>query len=186
MVLEKGLCVYHGSYTIVEKPQLEICKPGKDFGLGFYVTTDIEQARRFVKLSVGKARKNGVVGQEIKKGYVSVYEIVGLGNISCFEFPGADKEWLHCVAAHRKEPLLPQELVKWKSYELIAGKIANDNTNRVITGYINGIYGEVGSDSADRIAISLLEPENLTDQICFRTANALKALKYAGFEEVPL
>lgn len=186
MILENGLKVYHGSYAIVDKPSLDMCRPGKDFGLGFYVTTDIDQAKRFVKLSVGKAQKNGEVPKNIDKGYVNCYEIANLGKISHFEFSGANRDWLHCVAAHRKGLVLPNELEKWKEYEIIVGKIANDNTNRVITGYINGIYGEVGSDSADKIAISLLLPEKLTDQICFRTDSAIKTLKYIGIEEVKL
>ena len=186
MILENGLRVCHGSYTKVEKPDIEMCKAGKDFGMGFYVTTDPEQARRFVRLSVGKALKNGVAIQESAKGYISVYETTDLNKLACFEFSDANREWLHCVAAHRKEPLLYEELEKWKNYEVIAGKIANDNTNRVITGYINGLYGKVGSESADSIAISLLMPEKLTDQICFRTMSAMKALKYVGFEEVLL
>ncbi len=69
-------------------------------------------------------------------------------------------------------------------YEIIAGKIANDNTNRVITGYINGLYGEAGSDSADNIAISLLIPEKLTDQVCFRTEKALDKLRFIKAEVV--
>lgn len=72
MILENGLRVYHGSYTKVEKPDLEMCRSGKDFGVGFYVTTDPEQAKRFVRLSVGKAWKNGIVIQEPNKGFVSV------------------------------------------------------------------------------------------------------------------
>ena len=88
------------------------------------------------------------------------------------------------MAAHRRSDILINELIKWDKYDVIAGKIANDNTNRVITGYINGIYGEVGSESADAIAIGLLMPEKLTDQICFRTENALQKIKYVGSEEV--
>lgn len=40
MILEDGIILYHGSYCVVENPDLNKCKPGKDFGLGFYVTTD--------------------------------------------------------------------------------------------------------------------------------------------------
>lgn len=35
MILTNGLIVYHGSYIKVVSPQLEMCKAGKDFGLGF-------------------------------------------------------------------------------------------------------------------------------------------------------
>ena len=186
MILKDGLTVYHGSYVKVDTPHLKLCKAGKDFGLGFYVTTDLEQAKRFVKLSAGKAQKNGLLTEIPDKGYVSIYKITDLSRSRCFEFTLADQEWLHCVAAHRREGILFQELEKWRSFEIIAGKIANDNTNRVITGYINGIYGPVGTNSADSIAISLLMPEKLTDQICFRTQEAMDLLQYVGVEEVAL
>lgn len=186
MILETGLQVYHGSYIKVEKPDIKMCKSGKDFGTGFYVTTDYEQAKRFVRLSVGKAHKNGIINDETTKGYVSVYEITDLSKLNFYEFADADREWLHCVAAHRKQPLLVRELEKWTAYEMLAGKIANDNTNRVITGYINGLYGKVGSESADSIAIGLLMPEKLTDQICFRTQRSIENLRFICFEEVDL
>ncbi len=41
MILEDGIKLYHGSYTVVDKPELSKCMPGKDFGLGFYLTTDL-------------------------------------------------------------------------------------------------------------------------------------------------
>ena len=186
MILYSGLRVYHGSYIRVKKPNLDYCKTGKDFGIGFYTTTDFEQAKRFVKLSVGKAIKNGITVDDHKKGYVSAYEVLDLSSSGYYEFTHADKEWLHCVAAHRKEGVLPQELSKWSGYEIIAGKIANDNTNRIITAYLNGLYGKIGSDSADRMAISLLMPEKLTDQICFKTEKALEIIKYRDAEEVLL
>ncbi len=184
MILNKGIYVFHGSYAKVEKPDLRLCMAGKDFGLGFYVTTDIQQARRFVNLSIGKAVKNGVEVEKSNLGYVSTYELMDLDSILSYEFSSADREWLHCVVAHRREGLLPHETDKWNDYEIIAGKIANDNTNRVITGYINGLYGEAGSDSADNIAISLLIPEKLTDQVCFRTEKALDKLRFIKAEVV--
>ena len=54
MILKENMKWYHGSYAIVSKPKLSLCMPGKDFGTGFYVTTDEMQARRFVKSSIGK------------------------------------------------------------------------------------------------------------------------------------
>ncbi len=93
---------------------------------------------------------------------------------------------MHCVAAHRRSGLFIEELDAWAKYDIIAGKIANDNTNQVITAYINGIYGPVGSDLADNTAIGLLMPENLTDQICLKTKNALGTIKYVGAEKYEL
>ncbi len=180
MIFDKQL--YHGSYIKVDNPSLEMCVEGKDFGKGFYLTTDMSQAKRFVKTSVKKAEKNGVSVDEAK-GYVSIYEIHPDDDLEIYEFKTANRDWLHCVAAHRKRGVLKEEVDKWLDYDIIIGKIANDTTNQVITAYLNGLYGEVGTESADEIAIRLLMPEKLKDQICIRTQKAISRLSYVGCEE---
>ena len=45
-----NIVVYHGSYTEVQTPDLNKCKTGKDFGRGFYITTDKNQAIKFSRL----------------------------------------------------------------------------------------------------------------------------------------
>ena len=152
--------------------------PGKDFGLGFYLTTDLDQAKRFLRSSVKKAIKNGIDISDSDVGYVSVFEFKASERLKIHEFEDANNQWLHCVAAHRREGLLPEVIKSWADYDIIVGKIANDNTNQVITAYINGVYGPVGTEAADRIAIGLLMPENLTNQICLRTKAALESISY--------
>lgn len=152
MIFDQQL--YHGSYTIVEKPSLEMCMEGKDFGKGFYVTTDMSQAERFVRTSVKKAEKNGISVDKVK-GYVSVYEIKECDDLKIYEFKTADRDWLHCVAAHRKSGVLKDETKKWLDYDIILGKIA----------------------------IRLLLPEKLKNQICIRTKKAMERLSYVRCEE---
>ncbi len=72
-----------------------------------------------------------------------------------------------------------------KDYDIIAGKIANDRTNLTITTYLLGAYGEIGSAGADDICISLLIPERLRDQYCFRSDAAITALTFKGSEKCP-
>ena len=72
----------------------------------------------------------------------------------------------------------------WNEFNIIAGKIANDTTNQVLTTYINGLYGEVGSDLADETAIRLLLPNKLFDQICFKTEKSLQLLSFIEAKEV--
>ncbi len=81
---------------------------------------------------------------------------------------------------------IPGEFEKWTGYDLICGKIANDQTNTVITAFLDGVYGPIDSDRAAELAISFLEPENLTNQWCFRTPKALNCLKFLSAEEVYL
>ncbi len=188
MILTDGIELYHASYTAVEKIDLSLCAAGKDFGKGFYVTTDYSQACRFIRTAIGKALKNHVENVDSGTGYVSVYEYKTdkSANINYFEFRSSDEGWLHCVVAHRKRGILKNELEKWQDYDIIAGKIANDSTNQVLTAYINGFYGEVGSYEADETAIKFLLPNNLSDQICFRTEKALQNLHFKGYRTVKL
>ncbi|MBR2091608.1 MAG: DUF3990 domain-containing protein, partial [Fibrobacter sp.] len=59
--LVDGTVLYHGSYCAVHEPDLAKCAKYKDFGQGFYLTTDIEQARSFAKISLRHAFDSGNV-----------------------------------------------------------------------------------------------------------------------------
>ncbi|MCR5290469.1 MAG: DUF3990 domain-containing protein [Treponema sp.] len=188
MILSEGIELYHASYKIVDTIDLEKCVPGKDFGSGFYLTTSYSQACRFVKTALAKAIKNGI--QEVKPdtGFISIFKYTGFDQkgLSYFEFSGADEDWLHCVAAHRQTTILKDELLKWKNYDILAGKIANDATNQVLTAYMNGFYGEIGSYEADETAIKFLLPNNLSDQICFRTQKAVDTLQFQNYKTIKI
>ena len=178
--------LYHGSYIEVSKPLLKMCEDGKDFGKGFYVTTSKEQAEKFCRSAVGKAFKNGKISSKQAYGYVSVYEYAHDDKLKCFSFKDADGNWLKCIGAHRREILFNDELNKWNKYDILSGKIANDNTNAVITNYINGDYGNPSSEVAIDFAIKLLKPERLTDQLCFRSNSSLKCLKFVRSYKVKI
>ena len=181
MILKDGIKLYHASYTVVEKIDLSLCASGKDFGKGFYIASDYNQACRFLRTAIGKALKNHIENVKADTGYISTFEYKANVNLNCYEFESADKDWLHCVVAHRKAGMLKEELGKWQDYDIIAGKIANDSTNQVITAYINGFYGEIGSHQADETAINFLLPNKLSDQICFRTEKSLLNLCFRDY-----
>ena len=188
MILKNGIELYHASYTPIKKIDLSLCASGKDFGKGFYVTADYHQACRFLRTAIGKAIKNKVPNVNEKVGYVSIfeYELCPNSDIKYHEFKTSDVDWLHCIVAHRKHGILYSELSKWKYFDIIAGKIANDSTNQVLTAYINGFYGEVGTYEADETAIKFLLPENLSNQICFRSEKSLTNLCFKDFKIVEL
>ena len=172
-----NITVYHGSYTEVKLPKLDKCKNGKDFGKGFYTTTDRKQAVKFAGL-IAERNNNSY-------GVLNEYILTDVDGLSFFEFENTDLNWLNCVVGNRRKKF-GHLAEKWIDYDVLSGKVANDDTSTVINAYLLGIYGEIGSDNAGKTAISNLESENLKNQLCFRTEKALKKLKFVKSEKIRL
>ena len=177
------MLLYHGSYASVEKIDLGQCVEGKDFGKGFYLTSDPNQARSFIRSSIIKAQNSGQISLSQNFGYVSSFRFsYPKEDISIQEFEHADKEWLWFISQNRRRklagelvPLINNALF---NAEIVIGKIANDTTNPVITTYLNGLYGDVKSEKAVSFAIEQLLPNQLVDQFCFLTERAISCLSF--------
>jgi hypothetical protein len=176
--LEQGTILYHGSYTAVVQPDIVKCAKNKDFGQGFYLTTDKAQADTFAKIALQKAYQNYLLDSSQDFGVVSAFKYTTIESLDIKTFETADSHWLRCIVAHRKSGKFAQTVRDYKHYDIIGGKIANDNTNATIMLYMSGGYGTVGSSQAENTCISLLLPERLKDQYCFRTEKALSCLTF--------
>jgi hypothetical protein len=174
----KDLTLYHASYTTIETVDLSLCRKKNDFGQGFYLTTDNNQAERFIKTSIRKS------GETLDFGYVNRYAMRDFDGLRCLEFTTTDKDWLHCVCAFRRVEIVSENLSKWEEKEAIIGKIANDDTMTTLTIYLSGGYGAYGSSEAADMAVRVLKPERLKDQICLRTERAIKKLQFLDAYEV--
>lgn len=172
--------LYHGSYCEVVTPDLQRCAPHKDFGRGFYLTTSPSQAEAFAHISLRKAIATKGIDRDTHHATVSVFHFnnTAFGGLQVMMFPTTDADWLHCIVAHRRPIAMPEVMDRYAGYDIISGKVANDDTNATLTVYMAGLYGEVGSAGADALCISLLKPERLTDQICLRTPRALERLSF--------
>lgn len=172
-----NILVYHGSYTVVKEIDLDYAKKSKDFGKGFYVTTDKKQAVKFAKLVAKKNRKN--------KGYVNSYIMKDFDGLDVHKFKTVDKKWLNCIVGFRNHDY--SNLTKeFADLDIIIGKVADDDTSLVINAYIAGVYGEIGSGDASEMAIKRLIPEKLNNQICFKTNRAIEKLIYIKSKEIVL
>ena len=154
----------------------------KDFGQGFYLTSSRKQAQNFIQTSIKKAVLNGKIDEQQNYGYVSSYKFTPNKKLNIRIYPAADTDWLHCVVAHRRKNTFPIIVEEMKKYDIIGGKIANDNTNATIAAYIALAYGDIGTQTADDMCIGLLLPERLSDQFCFKTDDALNSLSFAESE----
>jgi hypothetical protein len=178
MIVKEGIILYHASSQIVREIDLSKCRKRNDFGQGFYVTTDKNQAEKFVKTASRKA------GSSLSSGFVNVYALSVIGDLAIHEFPAVDEDWLHCVCTHRRAEGTTEDNQTWQKYDIIAGKIANDDTMTVINIYLSGGYGEYGTTEAGATAIRFLKPERLKDQLVLRTMRAISALHYDQSFEV--
>jgi hypothetical protein len=177
---QQNLTLYHASYTTVDTVDLGLCKKRNDFGQGFYLTTSREQAERFVRTSVLKS------GTLSSRGYVNRYSYGSFENLRGHEFLTADRDWLDCVCANRRYEQLRDLAAEWDKYDVLIGKIANDDTMATINIYLIDGYGPAGSGEAAKTAIRLLRPERLKDQICLKTPKALVPLVFLDAEAVEL
>lgn len=185
MSLQDGTILYHGSYASIETIELSRCAAGKDFGKGFYLTADQEQARRFIQTSLRKAKNVGEVTSGQAHGFVSSFVFhKPQAPLDVFEFPDANEEWLWFVSLNRRTLLAKQLSAKVSprlfGSDVIVGKIANDTTNPVITTYLNGLYGPVESSASASVAINMLLPNRLKLQYCFLTERAVACLEPLG------
>lgn len=175
-----GMLLFHGSFTSVPSIDLTKCRKGLDFGRGFYVTSSYAQARSFVVNAVNRHARIGTIPEDfdVNDGQISVYRFHANPELLIHIFPDATEEWLHFVSANRDRSLFSNLRKKFKTTDIIVGKIADDSTARVLNNYTSGVYGAPGSASADEVAIKELLPNRLQDQYCFRTEEALQALEF--------
>ena len=152
--------LYHGSNMEVGKPRLVEQTRGLDFGEGFYLTTNEEQANRFSDIIVNR-RKSGIAT-------VNVYEFdieTAERELSIRRFQGPDAEWLGFVADNRLKTYTGE------IYDLVIGAVANDTVMPTIQAYLSGFLTEEAT-------LITLKKGRLVDQVCLKTDKALSLLRF--------
>lgn len=119
------MIAYHGSTMEIQRPDVLHSKRNLDFGMGFYVTSNKEQAERWAER---KAMRFG------GKPTVNLYEIRDYSAYNVKIFEGADEEWLKFVANCRNGADI------YKKYDAIAGKVANDDIFKCVNMYMDGYW----------------------------------------------
>ena len=88
--------LYHGSNQGIEKPKLFPAARALDFGNGFYLTSDFEQAKKWSILTVKRRGEGSPI--------VSVFKVdeEKLNQLNILRFDGPNVEWLRYVSSNRK------------------------------------------------------------------------------------
>ena len=160
------MILYHGSNVIVDQPKLIRQNRYLDFGVGFYTTTNREQAVNFAQ-KVTDRRKMG----EATLNIYSVNEAVAFLECKVLQFDSPDEAWLDFVAANR------QGTYQGEKYDLIYGAVANDDVYRTIALYMTGVLDKEQT-------LSSLKIRKLFNQLVFATEKSLLYLKFEGRELV--
>ena len=154
--------LYHGSDVIVDVPKIIEAQRPLDFGGGFYLTSNKEQAQRWAKRVA--MRNNS------PESYLSVFEFDlkrADKELVVLRFDGASREWLEFICKNRSGR------GSGRDYDIVIGPVADDKVYSVVIRFENGEY-ELEE------ALKRLKVEQLTDQVLFHTENALR---YLQFEE---
>lgn len=153
------IILYHGSNIKVEKPVIIKSKRLLNFGTGFYLTSDFDQAKRWAERTASRREE----GQPA----ISIFGVdeIEIGKLKTLTFKSADRAWLKYISTNRTDRSARDE------YDIVIGPVANDQAVRTVNNYLKGYFDE-------EIAIRLLLPQNLKDQYAFKTDRALSILEF--------
>jgi hypothetical protein len=156
------MTLYHGNNVIVEMPNLVLSRKNLDFGLGFYITENREQAAAFAqKVMIRKEQKNQ---------RVSVYDFdedSAESVLDILRFPSIGKLWLDFVHQNRRGTY------DGKTHDLIIGPVANDDVFATLIVYEQGILNVEQT-------LDALKVKDLYSQFVFKTEKALSFLRYVN------
>ena len=159
------MTVFHGSTEIVKYPDVVHSFRPLDFGKGFYVTTNREQAERWAK------RKADLLHRET--AFINTYELAE--DYSFFKTKTFSEdliEWIDFVCKCRDGE------TEYLDYDIIIGKVANDKVFRVVDLYHAGIWDK------ERALLEIKAYPDY-DQIAFISQDAIdKLLGFRSAEEV--
>ena len=160
------MIVYHGSNVEVSKPRLIVSNRSLDFGMGFYTTTNPDQARDFAGKVVSRT-EHGVPT-------LNVYEIaedVAVALCDVLSFDGPHDAWLDFVCDNRDGRYLGPK------HDFVYGPVANDNVYRTLNLYRSG---EIDREET----LKRLKIRKLYNQLVFASDKALGFIRFLRSEVV--
>jgi hypothetical protein len=158
--------LYHGSNQVIKQPDLSIGRKFLDFGSGFYLSDEKNQAEN--------RAKSAVLFFDEGESVVSVFEWLKeeAVDLNILHFPTANVEWLDFVIANRSGNTIDNK------YDIVIGATADDQTILVIDQYMSGQFDHL--ENPKELVIQLFQPEKLATQYLFATEKSLKYLRFTG------
>ncbi|MDD2952622.1 MAG: DUF3990 domain-containing protein [Parabacteroides sp.] len=157
------MILYHGSNMSIDAVDLKRSKRAKDFGQGFYLSKDIEQAQKMAELTTFR--------QSVGYPTITAFNIDDSFLLSCsFNikiFEGYTEEWAEFVLMNRRNSTSEPA----HSYDIVVGPIADDKVGVQIRRFIMGYI------SCHQLMDELSYINGPTIQYFFGTERAIQLLK---------
>lgn len=155
------MILYHGSNMEIERIDLSKSRPNKDFGKGFYLTEDKQQAQNMANQKVlQKGGKAVVTAYEFDESFLID------GTLSVKQFEGYTEEWAQFILENRnrksEHPI--------HNYDIVIGAIADDKVGVQLFRYMRD-YIDLPT------LVRNLQFKKLTIQYYFGTDKAIEKLK---------
>ena len=154
--------LYHGSNMKVNSPDLLHSKPYKDFGKGFYLSADKQQA---MDMAYQKVKQTQTGKAEVSE-FLFDDSIMNKGELRVLTFSDYSEEWALFVLKNRdlKEPQPVH------NYDIVYGPIADDGVTYQLRRYQGGVI------SLSKLIEELKYAKGVTFQYYFGTERALQRL----------
>ena len=155
--------LYHGSNVEVQKPDLSKSKPYKDFGQGFYLSSNYEQAAALAVQKVAMLK----VGAPIVSVFEFNEQLLQSDVMSVKLFDDYCEEWAKFVLQNRNKAAIHPV----HSYDVVVGPIADDSVTYQLRRFMSGII------SMEVLIEELKYAKGITIQYYFGTSLALSYLQ---------
>ena len=161
------MILYHGTNLCIENIDLSVCRPNKDFGKGFYLTTLEDQAQKMAK------RVAAIYGGE---PIVNVYQFDSINlqepELRIRSFPEPSVEWALFVTNNRNRITTGEHNFDLR-YDIVIGPVADDDLSLLFRQFTSGLIDEAALKKG-------MEFRKLTDQYSFHTEKAIQLLTKEG------
>ena len=149
------MIVYHGTTEIIKNPDVYHSKKYLDFGVGFYLTTYANQAKKW---AIRKGMRQG------KPAIVNVYKMLDdWSQYRVLSFEEENEKWLEFVCSCRKGETLNKE------YDIIIGNVANDDVFKTVDMYFRGLWDK-------KKVLAELRYYRMNNQICIVNQSTLEQI----------
>ena len=157
------MILYHGSNVNIEVPNLSKSKPYKDFGQGFYLSADKNQALRMAEQKTLQL----LIGEPIVSEFEFDETLLQGNELKVKIFEDYSVEWANFILqnrdVHNQHPI--------HDYDIVYGPIADDGVTFQLRRF------QAGTITIEELVKELKYAKGITFQYFFGTIKALEELK---------